>query len=553
MASFARPARVGEVSVGSLAFLDGTVFTADAGNRVVSAVLAEDGVIRATGTDADIRGLLRSDTEVIELRGRTLVPGFIDAHCHPTMLGAGLGQVDARYPGVASVEDLARAVERGVASAEPGAWVRGWGLDHDKFRGGMPTRWEIDAVSPNNPVWVLHVGGHLALVNSEALRRAGIGDDVEDPPSGRFVRDGRGVPTGMLFDAAQKLVMRSSVDVGTHGPSTGIYDAPVEELVGQIQAAYDQYLRAGITSVVDAQTTGRELRAYIEARRQGRLRLRTTCMMLSNHLRDFQALGLGGPLGDEWLALGPMKFYADGSLPGSTAAFHEAYEHEEGFHGVAYWTPDELSSLVLEAHRLGLQVGIHAQGDRGIEAALDAIEGALIAEPREDHRHRIEHFGVPELAQVRRAARLGVLPVMNPRFIYEVGDTFWANLGPERARRVYPAGGFLREGGRVVIGSDSPVVSFEPLDQLWAAMTRVTLGGHELDGTHGLSAIQALRAQTIDAAFSIRQESRRGSIESGKLADLAVIDGALLEATQDEIRQRSVEMTVIGGEVVWRA
>ncbi len=536
-----------------IAFLGGTIFTADLANAVVSGVFAEDGVIRATGAAPDVRRLLPPDTEIIEIDGRTLLPGFIDAHCHPTMLGSALTQVDARYPRVASVEDLVEVVRAGVASMPKGQWVRGWGLDHDKFPAGqMPARWEIDRVSPENPVWILHVGGHHALVNTAALRLAGIGDDVEDPPGGRFVRDARGRPTGMLLDATQQMVMRSGIDVGNHGPSTGIYDAPTGEIVDQIERAYAAFLSGGITSAVDAQVTGRELRAYIEARRQGRLRIRTTCMLLSNHLREFQALGLGGPIGDDWLALGPMKFYSDGALSGSTAAFDEPYEHEEGFRGVTYWSEEELRSLILRAHQLGLQVGIHAQGDRGIGAALDAIEAALIAEPRPDHRHRIEHFGAPTVAQVRRAARLGVLPVSNPRFVYEVGDTFWANLGPDRARRVYPLASEGREGIPIVVGSDSPVASYEPLGLLWAALTRRTLGGKEMTADDRLEVIDALRAQTINAAWSIRQEARRGSIEPGKLADFALVDGDLLAAGPDAIRERSVEMTVVGGEIAWR-
>lgn len=533
-----------------IAFVNGTVFTADSANGVASAVYAKDGVIRAVGSTEEVREAIEPGTDIFDISGKTLVPGFIDAHCHPTMLGAGLSQVDARYPTVGSAEDLAAAIAKRVATTAPGEWVRGFGMDHDKFPDGMPTRWDIDAVSPNNPVWILHVGGHLALVNTSALRQAGIEDDVEDPPSGRFVRDAAGRPTGMIFDSAQEMVMRSTVDVGTHGPSTGIYDAPVEEIITQIEASYRAFVRSGITTAVDAQVTGRELRAYIEARRQGRLRQRTTLMMLSNHLPEFERLGLAGPLGDDRLALGPMKFYTDGSLPGSTAAFEDAYEHEEGFHGVAYWSHEELAGRVVRAHRLGLQVGIHAQGDRGIENAMNAIQSALDAEPRDDHRHRIEHFGVPTPGQVRRAAAMGVIPVMNPRFVYETGDTFWANLGPERAKRVYPAGSFLALGGRLAIGSDSPVVSFEPLHQLWSAMTRVTLAGHEMNPGDRLTAVQSLRAQTIDAAFAIRQEQTRGSIEPGKLADFALIDGPVLDAGADEIRQREVGMTVIGGKVV---
>lgn len=537
----------------AVAFLGGEVHTVDANDRICEAVLVEDGVVTAAGRTDEVTPRVPRGAEIVDMAGKSLLPGFIDAHCHPTMIGTALAQIDARYPQVASVESLVEAVAHRAAQTPAGQWVRGWGLDHDKFPGEeAPTRWDLDQVSPDHPVWILHVSGHHALVNSRALQLAGIGDDVADPVGGRFVRDAAGRPTGLLLDSAQQVVMASPVQVGHHGPSTGIYEAPVEELVTAIERAYREFLRAGITSAVDAQVTGRELRAYIEARKQGRLAVRTTCMMLSNHLDDFEHLGLCGPLGDDRLALGPMKLYSDGALSGSTAVFTDPYQHEEGFHGVSYWAPEELTDLVGRAHRLGLQVGIHAQGDAGIRTAVDAIERALDELPRDDHRHRIEHFGAPAPAEIERVARLEIIPVSNPRFVYEVGDTFWDNLGEERARHTYPLGSELRAGARVVFGSDTPVSSFEPLGIIWAAMTRRTLGGREMIAEDRLSFEQALRACTIDAAFSIRQESSRGSIEPGKLADLVVVDGPLSGASPDDVRRREVAMTVVGGEIAWR-
>lgn len=537
----------------AIAFVGGEVHTVDTENRICEAVLVDDGRITVTGTTDRVRSLLPRDAEVIDLAGKSLLPGFIDAHCHPTMLGTALAQIDARYPQVASTETLVEAVARRVGETAAGQWVRGWGLDYDKFPGEeAPTRWDLDRVSPEHPVWILHVSGHHALVNSRALALAGIADDVADPIGGRFVRDAAGRPTGLLLDAAQQAVMASPVNVGNHGPSTGIYDAPVDELVSAIERAYREFLRAGITSAVDAQVTGRELRAYIEARRHHRLGVRTTCMMLSNHLEEFERLGLSGPLGDDWLALGPMKLYSDGALSGSTAVFTDAYQHEEGFHGVSYWSPEELDGLVGRAHRLGLQVGIHAQGDAGIRTAVDAIERALADTPRDDHRHRIEHFGAPAATEIERVARLGIIPVSNPRFVYEVGDTFWDNLGEERANRTYPLGSELRAGARVVFGSDTPVASFEPMGLIWASMTRQTLGGRGMTAEDRLTFEQALRACTIDAAYSIRQEAVRGSIEAGKLADLVVVDGPLSGAPAATVQERQVEMTVVGGEIAWR-
>ena len=535
-----------------LAFLGGKVFTADPQNSIAGGVYAEDGKIRAVGAKEEVRKALPPDTTIVEIAGKTLVPGFIDAHCHPVLFGAGLGQVDCRYPRVASPEDLAAVISEGTAMAPEGEWVRGWGLDHDKFPGGrMPTRWEVDEISPHHPVFVLHVGGHHALVNSAALEKAGVTDATPDPKSGHFIRDGRGRMTGMILDAAQQVVMKSSINVGNHGPSTGIYDAPLDELVAQIYRSYTEFVKVGITTVVDAQVTGRELRAYIEARRRGKLSLRTTCMVLSNHLPEFRALGLGGPLGDDRLALGPMKFYADGSLPGSTGAFEEPYLHQPGFHGHTFWSGEELREIVGQAHAMGLQVGIHAQGDRGIEISLDAIEAALRAQPRDDHRHRIEHAGYATEAQLERAAALGVMAIGNPRFLYEVGETFLKNLGPARARRITPLRSQLDLGIPVALGSDIPVSSFNPLDIIWSAVTRHSLAGADMGAGERITVAEALRASTIDAARSIFQERHRGSIEVGKAADFALIGGDLLGSAVDDIPGMPIEMTVIGSDVVY--
>ncbi|MFQ5934637.1 MAG: amidohydrolase, partial [Dehalococcoidia bacterium] len=327
-----------------LAFLGGKAFTADAKSTIASGVYVEGGRIRAVGHHDEMKKLLPADTRIVDIQGKTLVPGFIDAHNHLPSQGASLTGVDFRYPQVASIEDLAKAVALAAEDTPPGQWIRGSGMDYGKYpEGRMPTRWDIDPVSGDHPVSIGHVSGHFALMNTLALEQAGITDSTPDPKGGKLVRDEGGRVTGMLLDAAMQMVERGAVDVGNHGPALG-YQASIQELVEDIDRACRAFHQEGITSVVDPQVTRREMPAYLEARTQGRLGVKTTCMFLSNHLTDVKALGLAGDLGDPWLSVGPMKFYCDGSLIGCTAAFYSPYQNQSDNLGYTFWSPEELKA-----------------------------------------------------------------------------------------------------------------------------------------------------------------------------------------------------------------
>ncbi|MEE9325482.1 MAG: amidohydrolase, partial [Dehalococcoidia bacterium] len=464
-----------------------------------------------------------------------------------------LAQLQCKFPQIGSIEDLVKAVEKAAQSTSEEQWIRGWGMDYAKYpEGRMPTRWDIDPVSKNHSVCIVHVSGHFALVNSLALKRAGVSDNTPDPKGGKFVRDQKGRLTGMLLDAAMQVIKQSGVDVGSHGPDIG-YQATIEEIVKDIDRACRAYHKVGITSVVDPQVTRREMPAYLEARKQGKLRIKTTCMFLSNHLADMKALGLTGRMGDEWLSIGPMKFYCDGSLIGATAAFYSPYENQPENRGYTFWNEGELRALLLDAHQSGLQVGIHTQGDRAIDMVLGALEEALRKHPREDHRHRIEHCGYPTEKQLERIAKLGIMPVNQPRYLYEVGDNFVANLGEERASRLIPSRSELDLGIPVVLSTDADVVSYKPLDTISAAVTRKTWQGQVLGEGERISVGEAIKAYTISAARSVFQENQKGSIEVGKAADLVLIGGELLSIPGEEIPNLPVEMTLIDGEIVHQA
>jgi len=528
-------------------FHSGRIYTADAAGSWAEAVAVAAGRIVALGSDDQLT-VAYPDARSIDLGGRTMVPGFIDPHNHYLATGEGMASIDLRYPGVGSVEDLVEAVTIAADATAPGSWVRGTGFDHAKYD-RFPTRWDLDEATTDHPVGLMHVSGHYLLVNSAALEIAGVDDDTPDPPGGCLVRDEEGRLTGLCQDAAQGLVQPVAVDIGSHGTNFHVA-AAMDELLAAIERAGTAYLAAGLTTVADAQVSSREMAAYREARRRGSWWVRTVCMPLSHQLDDYATVGLAGPFGDDQLWIGPMKFYMDGSMIGGTAAFVEPYGTEGEFTGLLYHEPEAFRQMVVEAHRQGWQIGVHAQGDRAIGVVLDAFDAAQEAHPRPDPRHRIEHCGFPTPEQLQRMARLGVIAVNQPSLLVDSGDEFLARLG-ERGHWLQPMRAELNAGVRLVLSSDSDVCSYRPLDTIAAAVLRTSLGGRVLGPDQSITVEEAVRAHTIEAANSLFAEERLGSIEVGKHADLTVIDGDLFGVPSERIGDLEIWLTVINGEVVY--
>jgi predicted amidohydrolase YtcJ len=543
------------------AFINGEVITVDSDDQICEAVLIEGQVIKAVGTTADILAMSNDSYEVIDLAGRTLMPGFIDAHNHLTHQGAAFGTVDFGYPAVSSIDDLRDAVGHAAENCSPGQWIRGWGMNYEKFCDGrIPTRWDLDDLSPDNPVCIVHVSGHNVLVNSLALELAGVDDKTLDPAGGMFVRDEQGQITGYAYDSAQQLVIPTSVDVGHHGPDIG-YDLPLNELVDDIDRACKAYLKVGITSIVDPQVTTREMPGYMEARKQGKLTVKTTCMYLSNHQGAINELGITDHIGNDLLSIGPMKYYCDGALIGGTALFYA--DEPQGDHGCqcnksagrgyTYWPDIEaFKEALIDTHRRGMQFGVHTQGDMAMDIVLDAIEEAHRRHPRSDTRHRIEHCHGPTREQVARIKRLGVIPVTQPGQLNETGDDLTEIYGERRAMRFCPLRDMLDEGIPAVISTDAFVQSYKPFDAISAAVNRISLSGRDMGEAQRISILEAIRAYTLNAAHSVYHETRKGSIEVGKLADVVIIDGNLLSVPVDKIATQEVLMTISNGEIVYR-
>jgi predicted amidohydrolase YtcJ len=527
---------------------NGPVLTMEPGTPRSDAVLVGGNRIVAVGAEAHRRA--GPGARRIDVGGRTVLPGFVDPHNHLLSTAESLAALDARYPAVRDAAELVSLVRRAAERTPAGEWIRGFGMDDAKYPNGRPTRQALDEATTEHPVIIYHVSGHQAVVNSTALAWRGIGNDVADPAGGAFVRDAGGRLTGMVLDSAMQRLLPLAVEIGCHGPNFHT-DLPFEQLGGWLREAGAHYLGAGLTTVADPQVSARELRVYRAARAAGWLPVRTVAMPLSHQLSALRQVGLAGPFGDDWLSLGAMKFYSDGTLIGGTAAFSEPYGEHGQFAGSLYWSAEQLAELVEQAARAGWRVAIHTQGDRAMENSLRAIEAAAQVFG-DDFRPRIEHCGYPTPAQVRRFVGLGLIPVNQPNFLHDSGGDFLRRLG-SRAHRLQPIREELDAGLRPVLSSDSFVSSLRPMQTVANAVLRRTREGLDIGAEQAMTLHEALRAHTLDAAYALGMEQRIGSLAPGKLADVVVLDANLDEAPVRTLSDVGAWLTVLDGRVAYRA
>ena len=531
-----------------LALVNANVLTMNRDRPRATAVAVAHG--RVTALDEIPPGAAR----VVDLRGATVVPGFHDAHNHMIGFGMSLGEVDIGSPPVGSLDELCAAIARRAETTAPGEWVIGSGYDQNKLGGHHPDRDALDRAAPGRRVWLRHTSGHMCVVNSLVLADLGIDEAATEIPGGRVATDSGGRTTGLLEERAQLLV------------GSLVYPYPLAELTDAITRAAEQYLKEGVTSCTEAGIGGgwvahspAELAAYQLARDQGRLGVRVELMTAGEVLHPLGAhpddnltagldLGISTGFGDDWLRLGAVKIFADGSLVGKTAAMHEDFAGDGAGRGYLQADTDALRSAIIAAHRSGWQVATHAIGDRAIDLVLDAYADALARFPRRDPRHRIEHFAVVQPRQVTRAAELGVTAVPQGRFATELGDGMLAAVGPDRHAWLYRQRSLL-EAGMVLPGSsDRPVVAGAPLLGIDGMVNRRTSSGAPFNPGEAVTAEQALRAWTWGSAYASRQEHVKGSIAPGMLADLVVLSEDPTAVSPDRIAGLEVLATITGGQ-----
>jgi predicted amidohydrolase YtcJ len=505
--------------------------------------------IADVGSLADCRDALGREHREVDLAGATLVPGFVDPHCHPLMLGQTATWVDVSPDRAPDIRALIKVLREQAAHLPPAVPLRAYGYNHRALAEGRhPTAADLDEAAADREIYVMNQSGHGGVLNSAGLARCGITASTPDIPGGQLGRYPDGRPDGLVMDAACDLLTGpEGVKIGRHGPNLHLPGAPGEP--GRwLDHAQQAFLAAGVTSLVDAQVSRRELTAYTEAVAEGRLRVRVGLRVLSSYLPELLGLGLTGQLGGDLLDVTGVKIYADGTLGGWTAWFPCGYHSEPQTTGLLYHSAEELADIIASAHMAGLTTGTHAQSPDAIGLVVDAVE-QVQARLGSRVRHTVEHCGLPTPQLVRRMVDAGIRPVMQPAHHASFGDGVLAAVGEEFGRRYNPAGDYAALGLLPALSSDAPVTPPDPLGAIRAAVSRRTGTGVLLGGTElRLDPATALAAHTIAAARAAGKAHRVGSLEPGKLADLTVLDHDPVGAAPDQLDNVHVTQTWVGGQ-----
>ncbi len=537
----------------------GTIYTVDSNKPTVEAVTVKNGLIVFAGSEEEARKQIADNTTLIDLKGKTMTPGFIEGHGH--IMGVGYNELNLDLMYVTSYDELIQQVKEAVAKAQPGQWIvgRGWHQDKwetkpDRMIKGFPLHHALSEISPNNPVFLRHASGHAAFANAKAMQIAGVGQlSLERKPTdqndgGEILRDELGNPTGLFNERAMTLVAR-------HIPEDS-EETDAQALALAIQAC----LRNGITSFHDAGASRENIALFRNFKEEGKLDLRLY-VMLTGWDRD---------LIYEWFEKGPeidpthlltirsVKLNCDGALGSRGAWLLEPYTDRPDFSGMATLSMDTVLKTAHQGLTHGFQICSHAIGDRANREILDRYEIALKANPAkaDNHRFRIEHAQHLHPADIPRFASLGVIPAMQA--IHMSSDRPWAidRLGEKRiVEGAYMWQSLLASGAKIVNGTDAPVEPVNPIPSFYASVTRQTLKGEPVGGfepNEKMTREQALKSYTLDAAYGAFEENIKGSIEPGKLADFTIFSDDIMKVEDAAILKTTVSMTILGGRVVYQ-
>ena len=524
------------------AFINGKVYTVNENQPTAQAVVVEQNKIIFVGSNEDAKKFIDPSTNVIDLKGKLMLPGFIDNHVHFITGGFYLLGIDLRP---ANSTNEFKQILKNYAQKNPGKWITGGYWDHEKWEvKDLPTKGMIDEVVSNQPVFVDRLDGHMGVANSFALKLAGITKDTQSPDGGLIVKDPiTGEPTGVLKDNAMYLITK-------HIP-----DPTSEENYDALIAALDEAKKLGITSVQDI-TYGDALEAFEKAKSEGKL----TCRIFTRWpISDYQSLvdkNIKIGYGDDYIKMGSLKAFADGSLGSSTAWFFDRYDQDTLTTGLAMdiISDGSMEKWCSDADKNGLQLSVHAIGDKANSYMLDLYEKIINENPKWDRRFRLEHAQHVRFEDVNRFAKLGVIASVQP--YHCIDDGVWAEkrIGPERIKYTYPFKSFLDAGVKLCFGTDWYVAPLNPLLGLYAAVTRRTLDDKNPDGwipEQKISIEDAIKCYTINSAYASFEENIKGSIEAGKLADLIVLSDDILTIDPFKIKDAQVEMTVFDGKIIY--
>jgi hypothetical protein len=505
------------------------VYTLNRKKPEAQAIGVKGNKIVKVGSNVEVLKLKTFKTNAIDLKGKTVLPGFVDCHIHMRSYAKTLEQIELRD--VVSIKQLQRRLRK-VATARPSStWITARGFDEEKFKEKrLPTRFDLDKAVLNNPVLLTRVCGHLSVANSKALELADITKDTALAEGGIIQKNPKtGDPTGILLENAQNLVAEV------------IPKPDKKELLRIYEKACQKAAEKGLTSAHCIIYDPKDVSVVRELRRQNKLKLRIHLIIPVEYLDELDELA---SMENRKTRMGSIKVYADGSLGAHTAALHKPYADDKTTKGIHIYPQKKLEKLLLKVHENGFQLAIHAIGDEAVESVLDALEKALRQKPKEDHRHRIEHASVLSKRLIRRMKKLGVIASVQPHF---VASDFWTakRLGKRRARWTYSFKSLIKSGIVTCGGSDCPIEPIDPLLGIWAAVAR------KIFPQERLTVDEAIRLYTINAAFVSREENVKGSIERGKFADLTVLSQDPYKIEADNIRSIRVDMTIVDGEIVY--
>jgi predicted amidohydrolase YtcJ len=526
----------------TLVLYNGNIHTMDATRPRVEAVAITHNRILAVGDNEAMQALLAPNGQAIDLAGQTVTPGFNDAHLHFLSYGFKLGEIDVDL--VPTPEEALRRVKALAAETPAGRWLKGRGWDQSIWSGGaFPTATMLDAATTEHPVFLRRKCGHVGWANSMALAQAGITATTVDPPGGEIERDPQtGQPTGILKERAMRLVF----DVIPEPTAAENREALLRAI-----ASVHAY---GITSVGNMEDT-RTFQALQDLKAAGKLSVRVLMQIPEERLDGAIAAGVQSGFGDDWLKIGGVKIFADGSLGGRTAFMLEPYQNEPDNVGIVVSDADHLNTVVEKAARAGLASMVHAIGDRSNREVLDAVERTRRAGIGLHLRHRIEHAQILHPDDLPRFAELGV--IASPQPIHCVEDMVMAqNVWGERCAGAYAWRSLIDSGAHMAFSSDAPVSTPNVILGLHAAITRRRLDGYPgPDGWHGeqrLTIEEAVNAYTMEAAYAAGEETLKGSLTPGKLADLTVLSQDIFTISPDALLETDVTMTVVDGRVVYQ-
>ncbi len=517
------------------------ILTIDAIHPRAQAVAIAGGRFLAVGSNEDVRNLAKAGTQQVDVGGKTVVPGFIDAHTHPCYAGIRhLRWVDCDLRSIAEIQNAIRAR---AAKTPPGDWVIGFKYDDTKTKEGRKlTREDLDAATTDHPVFIEHRGGHTAYVNSLAYRRTEVTEETADPAGGKFDRDatsGR-LTGGLRENATERFRQLLPVNFSRDEMRQGV------KLISQMM------VRTGVTSVGDAEATPEDLLAYQDAREAGELSFRVYCFLQYQFLERMTAAGIRTGLGDEWLRVGAIKLVCDGSISERTARLTEPYIGRPNDYGILVHNEEELYENARKAHAAGWQIGTHANGDAAIDIMLRIYERLQREMPRRDPRYRLEHCTVVNPALIERIRALGAIPTPFSTYVYYHGEKM-REYGAERLNWMFAVRSFLDAGIHVTQASDYPPGPFEPMMALRSEVTRTDSHGNVWGPKQRITVEEALRVGTINGAYASFEENQKGSITAGKLADLVVLGRDPLRVDPMELIEIPIERTMAGGRWVYES